>query len=89
MSAVKKPNRVIVFLSSFIGTALEQYDFLLYGIRCRTGIQQTVLPYPRSADRRAGGVATYATGYVDVRSAASCAGIWATATAANRYCLRR
>jgi len=30
-STPRKPRRAIVFLSSFIGTALEQYDFLLYG----------------------------------------------------------
>jgi len=80
---------VIVFLSSFIGTALEQYDFLLYGTAAALVFNKLFFPTLDPLTGALAAIATYATGYVDVRSAASCAGIWATATAANRYCLRR
>ncbi|WP_050463083.1 MFS transporter [Herbaspirillum autotrophicum] len=64
MSAVKKPNRVIVFLSSFIGTALEQYDFLLYGTAAALVFNKLFFPTLDPLTGALAAIATYATGYV-------------------------
>jgi MHS family shikimate/dehydroshikimate transporter-like MFS transporter len=63
-SIPKKPRRAIVFLSSFIGTALEQYDFLLYGTAAALVFNKLFFPTLDPLTGALAAIATYATGYV-------------------------
>ena len=61
-STPRKPRRAIVFLSSFIGTALEQYDFLLYGTAAALVFNKLFFPTLDPLTGALAAIATYATG---------------------------
>lgn len=63
-AAVKRPHRFVVFLSSFMGTALEQYDFLLYGTAAALVFNKLFFPTLDPLTGALAAIATYATGYV-------------------------
>jgi MFS family permease len=63
-STAKKPHRLVVFFSSFMGTALEQYDFLLYGTAAALVFNKLFFPTLDPLTGALAAIATYATGYI-------------------------
>ena len=62
--SISKPHRGIIFFSSFIGTALEQYDFLLYGTAAALVFNQLFFPTLDPLTGAFAAIATYSTGYI-------------------------
>ncbi|WP_223172052.1 hypothetical protein [Microbacterium sp. NIBRBAC000506063] len=80
--AATSPRRAA--MASFIGTALEHYDFLLYGYVAALVFGQLFFPTEDPAVSTIVSFAAFAVGFIARPSAASSPGTSAIASAASR-----
>jgi hypothetical protein len=82
-------SRLRVILAASIGSALEWYDFFLYGTAAALVFGELFFPKSDPVVGTLLAFLTFGVGFVGGRSAASCSASWATATGVNPFWWRR
>jgi hypothetical protein len=78
-------SRLRVILAASIGSALEWYDFFLYGTAAALVFGELFFPKSDPVVGTLLAFLTFGVGFVYVRSAASCSASWAIGSGANLY----
>jgi len=83
MSTVAAPSRNRIAVASFIGTAIEFYDFYIYGTAAALVFGKLFFPSFSATAGTLLSLATFAVGFIARRWARSCSATSATGWAAS------